>query len=139
MRVVAACLAALVVGTGAAQPPETGVPPYRVECTSAEPVVCRADLATYVGWRVFNAECATCHAADARGTSFAPNLTERLRGMTMREFFAALDHGYLGPDSTMPPRGRDPAVSPYYEELWAYLAARRSGDLPAGPVEVLVD
>jgi mono/diheme cytochrome c family protein len=97
------------------------------------------DLATYVGWRVFQAQCATCHAADAGGSSFAPNLTQRMRGMTARDFFAALDNGYLGPNSRMRPRGRDPAVAPYYEELWAYLAARRSGDLPAGPVELSSD
>jgi mono/diheme cytochrome c family protein len=93
------------------------------------------DLATYVGYRVFMAECATCHAADARGSSFAPDLTERLRGKTSRDFFGALDRGYLGPRSTMPPRGRQPNVAPYYDELWAFLSARRDGALPDGPVE----
>jgi mono/diheme cytochrome c family protein len=93
------------------------------------------DLATYIGWRVFEAQCASCHAADARGSGFAPDLTERLRGMDQRDFFGALDRGYFGPQSTMPPRGRDPNVSPYYEELWAYLSARRDGRLPAGPLE----
>ena len=54
--------------------------------------------------------------------------------MTQREFFAALDHGYFGPQSTMPPRGRDPNVAPYYDELWSFLRARITGDLPPGPV-----
>jgi mono/diheme cytochrome c family protein len=97
--------------------------------------VCRADLPTYIGWRVFQAQCSTCHAPDAQGSSFAPDLTERLRGFEQRDFFRVLDRGYFGPDSEMPPRGRDPNVSPYYEELWAYLTARRDGRLPAGPVE----
>lgn len=115
--------------------------PYRVECAgaAAAPAACRVDLATYLGWRVFQAQCATCHAADARGSSFAPDLTDRMRRMTQREFFAALDQGYLGPSSTMPPRGRDPNVAPYYDQLWAFLLARRSGDLPAGPVERWVE
>jgi hypothetical protein len=127
---------ALGCNAGAAQPsaPER---PYRVECAPNAP--CAADLATYIGWRVFQAECATCHAADARGSSFAPDLTLRMSNMTQREFFAALDNGYFGSRSTMPPRGRDPDIAPYYDELWSFLRARISGDLPAGPVTRLPD
>jgi len=128
--------AALGCNAGAAQPsaPER---PYRVEC--APNGACAADLATYIGWRVFQAQCATCHAADARGSSFAPDLTLRMSTMTQREFFAALDNGYFGSRSTMPPRGRDPDIAPYYDELWSFLRARISGDLPAGPVTRLAD
>ncbi len=138
MRIVHVVLAAgAVLGctASAAQPPSPVAAPYRIACGAAPP--CRVDLATYVGYRVFVAECATCHAADTRGSSFAPDLTERLRGKTSRDFFAALDHGYLGSRSTMPPRGRDPNVAPYYDELWAFLSARRDGALPAGPVDLL--
>jgi len=132
--------AALGCQAGAAQPPSAdGAAPYRVECAPDPGAGCRADLVTYIGWRVFQAQCATCHAADVRGSSFAPDLTLRLRGMEQREFFAALDKGYLGPRSTMPPRGRDPNVAPYYDELWAYLLARREGALPAGGVERLLE
>jgi mono/diheme cytochrome c family protein len=139
VRFVLSVCAVLGCHAGAAQVSSTEAVPYRVEC-SAEPAAgCRADLATYVGWRVFQAQCATCHAADALGSSFAPDLTERMRGMEQREFFAALDKGYLGSRSTMPPRGRDPNVAPYYDELWAYLLARRDGALPGGRVERLSD
>jgi cytochrome c5 len=128
--------AALAPHGGAAQSVSSEAAPYRVEC--AEPgVPCRADLATYIGWRVFQAQCATCHAADVRGSSFAPDLVMRMTGMTQRTFFAALDQGYFGPRSAMPPRGRDPNVAPYYDELWSFLRARVTGDLPAGPVERL--
>jgi mono/diheme cytochrome c family protein len=128
--------AALGCHAGAAQSPATGATaPYRIECPTDAAAGCRADLATYIGWRVFQAQCATCHAADAQGSSFAPDLTERMRGMQQPDFFAALDRGYLGSRSTMPPRGRDPNVAPYYDELWAYLLARREGALPAGTVE----
>lgn len=137
MRVVHAVLAlgaALGCATGAAQPSAAAsAPQYRIDCGAAPP--CRVDLATYVGYRVFIAQCATCHAADVRGSTFAPDLVDRLRGRTSRDFFAALDRGYLGPRSTMPPRGRDPNVAPYYDELWAFLSARRDGALPAGLVE----
>lgn len=133
---IALC-AAFGLTVGAAQSSTDEERPYRVEC--APDGTCRADLATFVGWRVFQAQCATCHAGDARGSSFAPDLTLRMSRMSRREFFLALDRGYLGSQSTMPPRGRDPNVAPYYDELWSYLRARITGDLPAGPVTQLAD
>lgn len=136
VRWLIAICAALGLNAGAAQSPLEPSASYRIECESdAGP--CRADITTYIGWRVFQTQCASCHAADARGSSYAPDLADRLRGMEQRDFFAALDRGYLGQRSTMPPRGRDPNVAPYYEELWAFLAARRDGRLPAGRVEPL--
>jgi mono/diheme cytochrome c family protein len=137
VRFVLAVCAAVGCHAGAAQVSSSEGAPYRVECSQDSAAVCRADLATYIGWRVFLAQCATCHAADALGSSFAPDLTFRMRGMDQREFFAALDSGYLGSRSTMPPRGRDPNVAPYYDELWAYLIARRDGAAPAGLLERL--
>ena len=128
---------ALGCHASAAQPSALETPPYRVECEPGE--LCRVDLATYIGWRVFQAQCATCHAADARGSGFAPDLALRMSGMAQRDFFEVLDRGYFGPQSTMPPRGRDPNVAPYYDELWSYLRARITGDLPAGPVTMLPD
>jgi mono/diheme cytochrome c family protein len=136
LRFLTALCAALGLTPGAAQlvSPDPNTP-YRVECAAT----CRADLATYVGWRVFQAQCATCHAADARGSTFAPDLTLRMSSMTQRQFFAALDQGYFGSQSRMPPRGRDPNVAPYYDELWSYLRARVTGALPPGAVERLPD
>jgi mono/diheme cytochrome c family protein len=127
-----ALCAALGCQAGAAQTSAVEAPSYRIECEPDQP--CRVDLATYIGWRVFQAQCATCHAADAHGSSFAPDLALRMSRMTQRDFFAALDRGYFGPQSTMPPRGRDPNVAPYYDELWSFLRARITGDLPPGPV-----
>jgi hypothetical protein len=134
-----ALCAALDLTVGAAQSSDdANAPSYRVECAApGEP--CRADLATYIGWRVFQAQCATCHAADVRGSTFAPDLMLRMSGMSQRDFFAALDRGYFGSASAMPPRGRDPNVAPYYDELWSFLRARITGDLPAGPVTQLAE
>ncbi len=134
VRWLIAFCAALGCLAGAAQPSAQAAPP-QIECAAEGG--CRAEIPVYIGWRVFQAQCASCHAADARGSSYAPDLTDRLRSMEQREFFTALDRGYLGAQSSMPPRGRDPNVAPYYEELWAFLAARRDGRLPAGRVEPL--
>jgi len=136
VRWLVAICAALGCHAGAAQSSPDPTPSYRVQC-EPDAGFCRADIATYIGWRVFQAQCASCHAADARGSSYAPDLTDRLRSMEQREFFSALDRGYLGQRSTMPPRGRDPNVAPYYDELWAFLTARRDGRLPPGRVEPL--
>ncbi len=141
LRLLALAAAALSFGTAAAQTVAAGYArPYRVECapaTAGAAAVCRVDLATYLGWRVFHTHCASCHAADALGSSFAPDLTQRLRGINARAFFAALDNGYLGPGDPMPPRGRNPDVARYYDELWTYLLARANGDLPPGTLERL--
>ena len=136
-------LAAAAFTAAAAQSShEDGVPARKssIECTEtadASARVCAVDTATYVGWRVYHAQCADCHGADALGSSFAPNLTLRMRGMTSREFFAALDRGYMGPNDPAPPRGRNPNVARYYNELWAYLAARVSGELPVATLDRL--
>jgi hypothetical protein len=134
VRVWTVLCAALGSQAGAAQSVSEEAP-YRVECTPS--AVCRVDLATYIGWRVFQAQCATCHAADAGGSNFAPDLALRMAGMSQRDFFAALDRGYFDSSSPMPPRGRDPNVAPYYDELWSFLRARITGALPPGAVERL--
>ena len=136
-RSILVLCAALGTQAGAAQLSGVEAAPSRIECEPDQ--ACRVDLATYIGWRVFQAHCATCHAADARGSSFAPDLALRMSDMTQRDFFTVLDRGYFGPQSTMPPRGRDPNVAPYYDELWSFLRARITGDLPPGPVERLSD
>ena len=118
-------------GTGAARA-------YTVSCDvgTAEAGACVVDRTTYVGWQVFHRTCAGCHAADAVGSGFAPNLVRRIGQMDAAAFRQAMDEGYAG-DAEMPPWRRDPDVRPYYVELWAYLSARASGDLPPGQPRVL--
>ena len=106
---------------------------FAVTCAQgAEPAdACTVDRRTYVGWQVFHRTCAVCHAADAVGSNFAPNLLPRIRRMNGREFAAAMDEGYAG-EAEMAPWGRNPEVRPFYLELWAYLSARAAGELPRG-------
>lgn len=115
--------------------------PYRVECP-ADPgaereAPCRTDVATYVGRRVFDEHCASCHAADALGSSFAPALTERVRRLSREDFLGLLERGYVGDASSLPAWGEIPDVGRYAEALWVYLLARANGDLPPGPVDLL--
>ncbi len=123
--------------------PDAGGAPtdYVVECpeTSSAEAGCAADVSTYVGWRVFARYCASCHGDDAEGSSFAPSLIQRLERYDRRAFVRALDEGYGGPFAAMRPWGEHPQVARYYDELWAYLSARASGDLPAGALRPLRD
>jgi hypothetical protein len=46
----------------------------------------RVDRGTWLGWRLFHSACHGCHGVDALGSEVAPNLIERVRGMTPRKF-----------------------------------------------------
>jgi hypothetical protein len=70
-------LAAMGTASIAAEPPLPGE--YRV-------VDGRVDRGTYFGWRVFHSACHGCHGFGATGTDVAPNLLERVRTMTPRDF-----------------------------------------------------
>ena len=133
--------AALVVAAsaGRAQTAAEGAAdtkPYTVECApdadEGGATVCRVDRATYVGWRTFHGICHTCHAQDAVGSTFAPDLLVRMRQIDKAEFMMALNEGFKGQVGVMPPWKQDPNVSKYFEELWSYLKARSDGVLLPG-------
>jgi cytochrome c5 len=46
----------------------------------------RVDAGTYAGWRLFQANCQTCHGVGGVGTAKAPNLVERIKTYTPRGF-----------------------------------------------------
>ena len=131
---VAAALA--TAGAARAQQAADDAKPYTVECGSdadeGGATVCRVDRATYVGWRTFHGICHTCHAQDAVGSTFAPDLLVRMRQIDKAEFMMALNEGFKGQVGVMPPWKQDPNVSKYFEELWSYLKARSDGVLLPG-------
>jgi len=111
--------------------------PYSVECgqvnDAGEPF-CYVDGNTYVGWRTFHGFCHVCHAQDAVGSTFAPNLLDRMNqtDMTKDLFVERMNEGFTGQVGVMPPWKDDPNVRKRYNELYAYLMARASGVLPPG-------
>ena len=131
--VAAAAVAA--TSTTAAQTPDADRP-YTVECgpdpEDEKPYLCLADRGTYVGWRTFHSICHTCHAQDAVGSTFAPDLLERMRQIDKTAFMSAMNDGFEGQVGVMPPWKQDPNVSKYFEELWSYLLARADGVLLPG-------
>lgn len=128
--------AGLVTASGGLAQESQGGKPYTVECApDAEEggaTVCRVDRATYVGWRTFHAICHTCHAQDAVGSTFAPDLLARMREIDKPTFLKAMNEGFKGQMGVMPPWSQDPNVNKYFEELWSFLQARKDGVLLPG-------
>lgn len=107
----------------------------------------------YLGWRVFQDRCASCHGPDATGTGIAPDLLPRVRDMGSRRFVSLVLQRYdwnlpaaqASGDSaarealievimqrreapyTMPAWQGEPRVSAHIVDLYAYLSARVEG------------
>ena len=116
--------------------PESGASaPYSVECgqvnDAGEPF-CYVDRDTYIGWRTFHGNCHVCHAQDAVGSTFAPNLLSRIQEFDFAMFVDSTANGYTGQVGVMPPWKDNPNVNKRYKELFAYLKARSDGALPPG-------
>lgn len=116
--------------------------PYTVECGPDPETggnVCLVDRDTYVGWRTFHSVCHTCHAQDAVGSTFAPDLLPRIRMIDKERFIQVVDQGFTGQVGVMPGWGMNPNVNKYYDELWSYLRARADGVLAPGRPKRLPD
>lgn len=110
---------------------------------------------TYAGWRVYQQRCAACHGATADGGGGAPNLLVRLQGLGPQRFVDLVLRRYeadvlpAGQGSaretlvdeiverrrgaiSMPAWQGEPVVTAHVMDLYAYLAARSEGRLPAG-------
>ena len=108
---------------------------YSVECGQVNDVgepFCYVDRDTYIGWRTFHGNCHVCHAQDAVGSTFAPNLLDRMQDFDFDMFVDRTANGYTGQVGVMPPWKDNPNVNKKYKELFAYLKARSDGVLPPG-------
>ncbi len=127
--------------------------PYRIEDG-------KVDQSTFLGWRVFHSTCHGCHGVAATGTTVAPDLTQRMKDMSLEQFINTLLIRYrivLGADQAaaddntatreafmdlvrkheqgrliMPAWEDDPNVKPHLLDLYAYLKARADGALGPG-------
>ncbi len=107
----------------------------------------------YLGWRVFQDKCASCHGPAASGTASAPDLLPRVRAMGERQFVSLVLQRYdltqpavqarSGPAAgeaqievvmqrqdaplAMPAWQGEPRVQAHILDLHAYLSARADG------------
>lgn len=107
----------------------------------------------YIGWRVFQERCASCHGPAALGGSGIPNLLPLVREMGSRQFVSQVLNRYdwgIAPEIakgsgsgrvdlvesivqrregqiTMPAWQGEPVVTAHIADLYAYLSARAAG------------
>jgi hypothetical protein len=151
--------AAVSAAAGACAATAPGAPPppgeYRI-------VGGKVDRGTFTGWRLFHSSCHGCHGVGGVGTGLAPDLVERVRTMTPRDFAdrvltnygllarlpgddrsaasrAALldevmrrERGSRGQMVVMPAWEDHARVQPHVLDLYAYLLARADGQLGPG-------
>jgi mono/diheme cytochrome c family protein len=117
----------------------------------------QAPGSTYLGWRVYQDRCASCHGTDARGSANAPSLLTRLQTLGPRQFVSLVlyryDNSLQGQPATardareaqvdslmtrqsqplaMPAWQDEPRVNAHVLDLYAYLSARSDGRIDAG-------
>ena len=112
----------------------------------------------YLGWRIFQNQCASCHGPAAQGLAGAPDLLPRVAAMGQRQFVSlvlnrydwnnAVDKSRTDPATrealvdqivqrkepalVMPAWASEPGVSPHIADLYAYLSARAQGKQGTG-------
>ncbi|MFK8068567.1 MAG: c-type cytochrome [Gammaproteobacteria bacterium] len=115
---------------------EEAQPEYSIECTenARSASACKVDQLTYDGWKTFKIECQQCHGGGAMGSTFAPNLMERMNkeGVDYGRFLYVMDNGYTGKMGVMPSLEKVPRVQKNKAALFSYLKARADGVLPNG-------
>ncbi len=133
----------LVASAGfSSEPPATSVAPPQtisvapdIECPagSAKAEQCVVTRDVYIGWRSFHTHCFQCHGGSALGSTFAPNLLDRLnQRVDHARFLQVLMAGYTGQVGAMPSFAMNPAVQKDQESIFTYLRARADGRLPPG-------
>lgn len=108
---------------------------YQVEC-DAGGRNCKVDTDTFIGWRMYNTNCLACHGPDAKGSSMAPNLMDRLNTrVDYDRFVEVMSNGYTGQMGAMPSFGKNPSVMDRLPSIYQYLKARADGALGEGRPE----
>ncbi|SEB07932.1 c-type cytochrome, methanol metabolism-related [Rubrimonas cliftonensis] len=94
------------------------------------------DWYTFSGFRRYHAECHVCHGPDGEGSSYAPALKDSALNLGYWEFVAIVAGGKQGAgtdaNQVMPAFGTNNNVMCYIDDIYAYLLARGTEELPRG-------
>lgn len=102
-----------------------GIPTFKVE----DGVV---DFATFNGFRRYHAECHVCHGPDGEGSTYAPALKNSVLRMDYYQFQEVVASGQQGTNSVMPAFGTNKNVWCYIDDIYVYLLAHGTGEIPRG-------
>lgn len=112
----------------------------------------------YLGWRIFQHQCASCHGPAGQGLAGAPDLLPRVAAMGPHQFVSLVLKRYdwnngvdksradpttrealvdqivlrKEPALVMPAWASEPSVSPHIADVYAYLSARAQGKQGTG-------
>lgn len=104
---------------------DEGIPTFKVE----DGVV---DFATFNGFRRYHAECHVCHGPDGEGSTYAPALKDSVLRIDYYEFQQVVASGKQGTNSVMPAFGTNKNVWCYVDDIYVYLLAHGTGEIPRG-------
>lgn len=80
-------------------------PKYVEDCPAGAVAAekCKVVKNTYFGWRTYAANCQVCHGGSGMGSTFAPNLMDRLKTrVDYPRFVTVVTEGYTGQVGAMP-------------------------------------
>ncbi|WP_241232673.1 c-type cytochrome, methanol metabolism-related [Paracoccus haematequi] len=106
-----------------------GIPTFKIE----NGVV---DFATFNGFRRYSAECHVCHGPDGEGSTYAPALKTSVLRMDYYDFQEIVASGKQDVNTAanlvMPAFGTNKNVWCYIDDIYVYLLARGTDELPRG-------
>ncbi|WP_419538842.1 c-type cytochrome, methanol metabolism-related, partial [Paracoccus shandongensis] len=106
-----------------------GIPTFKIE----NGVV---DFATFNGFRRYSAECHVCHGPDGEGSTYAPALKDSVLRMDYYDFQEIVASGKQDVNTAanlvMPAFGTNKNVWCYVDDIYVYLLARGTDELPRG-------
>jgi methanol metabolism-related c-type cytochrome len=109
---------------------KTGTPTYKIGPDGT------VDWFTDEGYVQYSANCLQCHGPDGLGSSYGPNLTERLKTLSYGQFMATVAGGKKAVSTSqelvMPAFGLNKNVMCYINPIYVYLRARAAGAVGRG-------
>jgi methanol metabolism-related c-type cytochrome len=102
-----------------------GIPTFHVE----DGVV---DWYTFSGYRRYHSECHVCHGPDGQGSSYAPALAASAVRMDYYDFVDVVVNGRQNGNSVMPSFGTNQNVMCYLDDIYIYLKAVGTEEIPRG-------
>ena len=106
------------------------IPTYKIEEDGT------LDWPSFSGYRRYHAECHVCHGPDGEGSTYAPALKESALRMDYYDFIGVVASGRQKVNTTdnqvMPAFGTNPNVMCYLDDIYSYLRARGTEDIPRG-------
>lgn len=90
------------------------------------------DWYTFSGYRRYHSECHVCHGPDGQGSSYAPALANSVMNIDYYTFYEVVASGRQATNSVMPAFGTNMNVMCYLDDIYIYLRAVGSGEIPRG-------